>query len=246
MIWILGGTSEVNVFLDGLVDQDYLVTVATESGLKFTKTNKVRVGRLNKEEMVQLIREEGIDVLVDLTHPYADIVSRQAREVAEEEGISYYRYIRPEIDSSFGYQVKDIEECCQLLKSLEGPVFFTTGSKNIVDFEQVRGKNRFIYRILPTSESIKIAEDQSVSYKDLVAMLGPFSLELNRTLFRQFKVRYCVTKESGQAGGQAEKLKACQLENVTPIVIKRQVEEGGFHDLKALIDVVNERDKKER
>lgn len=66
-------------------------------------------------------------------------------------------------------------------------------------------------------------------------MLGPFSLDLNIALFKQYGVRYCVMKESGKEGGQEEKILACKQANVCPIIIKRQVEEDGYKDLNALI-----------
>ncbi|KGF10007.1 hypothetical protein HMPREF1633_11140 [Tissierellia bacterium S5-A11] len=236
MIWILGGTTEVNKLLESLGDDDHIITVATESGAESTHSKHVHVGRLTKEQMVDFARENKIDKIVDLTHPYATIVTDQARQVAREMKIPYYRYIRPEIHMENGYIVGSIEECCRLLQKIdEGPVFFTTGSKNIKDFEPVRGDKQFIYRILPTLESLQLAFDAEVSYRDIVAMLGPFSLDLNIALFKQYQVKYCVMKESGKEGGQEEKILACKQADVCPIIIKRQTEEDGYHDLNRLI-----------
>lgn len=236
MIWILGGTTEVNKLLDSLGDDDHIITVATESGAESTHSKHVHVGRLTKAQMLDFAKGNKVDKIVDLTHPYATIVTDQARDVARELGIPYYRYIRPEIHMENGYTVGSVDECCKLLKKLnQGPVLFTTGSKNIKDFEPIRGDNQFIYRILPTLESLQLAFDAGVSYRDLVAMLGPFSLDLNIALFKQYGVRYCVMKESGKEGGQEEKIFACKQANVCPIIIKRQVEEDGYKDLNALI-----------
>ena len=50
-------------------------------------------------------------------------------------------------------------------------------------------------------------------------MQGPFSLEMNRALIRQFDIKYLVTKESGRTGGFLEKIKAAEAEGVTACVI---------------------------
>ena len=50
-------------------------------------------------------------------------------------------------------------------------------------------------------------------------MQGPFSLEMNRALIRQFHIRYLVTKESGRTGGFLEKIKAAEAEGITACVI---------------------------
>ena len=50
-------------------------------------------------------------------------------------------------------------------------------------------------------------------------MQGPFSLEMNRALIRQFDIKYLVTKESGRTGGFLEKIKAAEAEGITACVI---------------------------
>lgn len=235
MIWLIGGTSEANSLakkLDGKVP--YILTVATKGGLQFTEADNVLVGRLNREEMTEFIRQYKISAIVDCSHPYAKIVTETAKSVAKETKLPYYRYHRPEnrhVEN--GIFVKNVEECREVLKDIKGTVFFTTGSKNIKDYEPVRGENRFIYRILPTSESFLLAEQANVPMKDLIGALGPFDEEFNRLLFRKFHADYCVTKESGAGSGTDEKLSACEKEGVIPVIILRE-EEDGIADLNEL------------
>ncbi len=236
MIWILGGTTEVNELLKGIQGLDHVVTVATESGAESTESEHVIVGRLSKDQMMDFIKKYQIEKIVDLTHPYATLVTEQVKGIAKEKNIPYYRYIRPEIHEENGCFVGSVQECCDLLKKLNSKtVLFTTGSKNIKDFEKARKENRFIYRILPTQESLQLAFDQDVSYKDIIAMLGPFSMDLNLALFKQYQVDYCIMKESGKEGGQGEKIQACKEAGVCPIIIKRKDEGDGYHNLVELI-----------
>ena len=242
MIWIIGGTQEANFLsrrLEGKVD--FILTIATSGGLQFTNASQVFVGRLNKNEMVEFIDSRKIRGIVALSHPYAKEVTSLAKEVAKENKLPYYRYIRPSNDHpDYGIFVKDVNGCIEVLKKCEGTVFFTTGSKNIKDYEPYRGTNRFIYRILPTSESFLLAENAGVKMKDLIGALGPFDEEFNAYLFRKYHVKYCVTKESGAGSGTDEKISACKREGVTPIVILREDEEG-IRNIKELAKVLVEK-----
>ena len=89
-----------------------------------------------------------------------------------------------------------------------------------------RHYNRFIYRILPALESIKIANKHHVSIKNIVAILGPFSKDYNKLMFSEYKSDYVVMKDSGVKGGTLEKIKACEELNIYPLIISREKEEG--------------------
>lgn len=237
MIWIIGGTSESRKLIKKLDNHcDYVVSIATEGGRGFFETKNLFVGRMTKDEMIDFAREKKITTLVDLSHPYAKIVSKNAKEAAKKLNIEYIRYARKKTDFyNKGIYLNSYEEAYEYLKNIEGTVFFTTGSKNIADFERVRGENRFIYRILPTSESIGLAEKENIHIRDLVAMLGPFSKELNKEMFKGFSVDYCVLKDSGEAGGTAEKIEACIELNIGPIIIGRE-EEIGYSSLDKILE----------
>lgn len=228
MIWIIGGTTEARELASKLKESDdYIITVATEGGLDFLDTDKVFVGRLSLDEMTRFAKERKIEAIVDLSHPYATIVSHNAKKVSDELGIKYIRYVRKksEYPDDVVY-LNSYEECYEYLKNVKGTVFFTTGSKNVGDFEKVRGDNRFVYRILPAIESIEICNIHNVHMRDIVAILGPFSVEFNKSMLLEYKAEYCVMKDSGKNGGTMEKLQACQHLGVVPIIIGRDDEEG--------------------
>lgn len=229
MIWIIGGTSEGREIVSRIKDMDnFIITVATDEGRQFLDVKNLVVARLTYEEMASFIDENKIRLIVDLTHPFATIVSSNARKVAREKNIDYVRYVRPRLEDRH----KDLicldsyEEAYDYLRGIRGTVFFTTGSKNIGDFEKVRGSNRFIYRILPAMGSIELADQAGVSIRDLVAVLGPFSQEYNRIMFKEYGVDYCVTKDSGKKGGLEEKIEAASSLGIKTILIGREKEEG--------------------
>lgn len=228
MIWIIGGTRETRKLVDRIRDIDnYIVTIATDSGREFINTPNLIVGRMNYEEMLRFIDEKGISLIVDLSHPYAKVVTQNAKKAAEYKDIKYIRYIREKTTlETKSIYLNSHEECYNYLTKVKGIVFFTTGSKNIGDFEKVRGNNRFIYRILPAIESIKECKKYGISLKDIVAVLGPFSKDYNKIMFKEYTVDYVVMKDSGREGGTVEKVLACKELGITSIIIGREEEQG--------------------
>lgn len=228
MIWIIGGTSEFRKLMDRINDLDnYIATIATEGGKEFVKTKNLIVGRMDYNGMNEFVLKNKIFLIVDLSHPYAKVVSENARKIAKDRQIEYIRYVRGKTDITLkAIYVNSYEECYNCISNISGTVFFTTGSKNIGDFEKVKGDNRFIYRILPAMESIEECSKHKVQLKDIVAVLGPFSKEYNKIMLKEYKIDYLVTKDSGKQGGTIEKIKACEELGVVPIIIGREDESG--------------------
>lgn len=241
MIWIIAGTSEASKISSLFGNHPkILYTIATEEGLEFLSSKNVFIGRMNLEEMKDFAIENEIDAIFDLSHPFADIVTKNAKALAEKLNISYYRYLREEnLSAEDAIYVSSYEEAYGLISQLKGNFLFTTGSKKVKEFQRVRGENRFIFRVLPTVPSMQDLKNARVEMRDSLGMLGPFSLEMNQLLLKQYKIDYLVTKDSGKAGGVDEKLEACRLENVKAIIISREKEIGikSFNDL---IDMIKE------
>ena len=239
MIWIIGGTSDARRLIERLDHScDYVLTIATQGGRDFFDSKNLFVGRLTKEQMEEFAIKNNVHKLVDLSHPYAKIVSENAKEVCKKLDIEYIRYTRKKVVSyDSGTYFNSYEESYKYLQSISGSVFFTTGSKNIPDFEKVRGHNRFIYRILPVSESISIAEKENIHMRDIVAMVGPFSKEMNIEMLKYFQADYCVLKDSGIAGGTIEKLQACKDLGLQAIIIGRD-EESGQVDIDKILEMI--------
>ena len=198
------------------------------------------------------------DLILDATHPYATQVTENIRKAAEKTGATYVRIIRergmhPLRDVSC---YADIAACARELgkklggeerggeergsdanggkvsgSGARGNILLTTGSKELAAYcaevpEAVR--KRTYVRILPSEESLAICRKEGIAADHIIAMQGPFSEELNRALFRQYKIRHLVTKESGKAGGFEEKIKAAENENVKVHLIERPASEEGM------------------
>ena len=245
MIWIIAGTSEGRETIERINDLDnFIATIATDGGKEFINTEKLIVGRMSYEEMISFTKEHNITMIVDLTHPYAKIVSQNAKGLAEELSIKYVRYTRDKVNSlDNAICLESYEEAYKYIRNITGTVFFTTGSKNVADFEKIKGDNRFIYRVLPALDSIKECLKHNISMKDTVAVLGPFSLEYNKIMFKEYEADYCIMKDSGEKGGTIEKIKACEELGIIAIVIGRE-EEKGINDLDRIERIIREEAEK--
>ena len=72
--------------------------------------------------------------------------------------------------------------------------------------------------------------------RHLIAMQGPFSVEMNLALLKQTEAVWFVTKESGASGGFEEKLEAARLAHAVPVIVGRPYETGeSLETVKTLI-----------
>lgn len=241
MIWIIGGTSEARELTDRLgSEKEFIVTVATSAGAEMLKGSHAVVGRMDFNGMKQFIKANSIDTVVDMSHPYALEATRNAKAACRETGAAYIRFARKGTHMEDCIFTESVEKCAEHLKEIKGCVFITTGTKNIEDFERVRGANRFVYRVLPSASSIRECEKCGVRMEDIVAILGPVSEDMNYQMFKDYKADYVVMKDSGREGGTLEKINACKRLGIAPVVILRQHEEKGIEDMDELIRILKE------
>lgn len=240
MIWIIGGTSETKLLLGLLPQKDsVVVSVATETGTAFIDHDDIIVGRMDVEAMTSFIQSRNITVVADLSHPYAYEVTRNVQEACLKTATTYARYIRESSDSNDMTTFSSMEKCVAHLEKIEGTVFFTTGSKYISEIEKIRGDNRFIYRVLPAVESMEVCRENQLEYQNIIAALGPFSVDMNVAMFKEYRADYVVMKNSGDRGGTKEKIMACRELGIIPLMIERE-EESGFTDLQTLAKFLNQ------
>ena len=79
-----------------------------------------------------------------------------------------------------------------------------------------------------TVRSLKKCEDLGLHGAHIIAMQGPFSVELNCALLCTVQAGWLVTKEAGKRGGFAEKMEAAKQCGVSVVVIRRPVHEEGI------------------
>ena len=115
------------------------------------------------------------------------------------------------------------------LEDTEGNILLTTGSKELYKYcVSERIKHRLYVRVLPSVESLSLCTEQGICGKQVIAMQGPFTAEMNEAIIRQYEIAYLVTKESGVPGGYQEKINAAKRTGVRIFVIGCSDEGEGY------------------
>lgn len=227
MIWVIGGTKDSRDFLEKIVKSttDIIVTTATEYGGKLLENLPVKTlcKKLIYSMMLDFVKENSINKIVDLSHPYAIEVSQNAIEVSKELQIEYFRFEREEI--SFLPQkyteFDNIESLVEYLEGVEGNILVTLGSNNIPHFSKLKNLGNFYFRILPKWDMVKKCEDIGILPKNIIAMQGPFSKNINKAMIEQYDIKYLVTKQAGDTGGEREKIEAADELEIEVIFLIR-------------------------
>ena len=234
-IFIFSGTSEGRTLSKALADAgaDVHVRVATEYGAEvmgFDDNIDVKVGSCGGAEgIANVIRENGYDVVIDATHPYALNITEHIKQACEATGAYYIRLKRNESDTESSHIVKvsTIQEAIDYLKDKEGNILASTGSKDIALYTQIPNyKERVTARVLSTIESVQKCAEYGFSGKNLICAQGPFSEDTNYATLKQIGAKYIVTKDSGTAGGYEDKVRAAMRAGAIVVLIERPKEEG--------------------
>ena len=242
VIWLIGGTSEGRALIKAMADLDVelFVSVATDYGAELIEPQDnltIMAERMDLAKMRTFLQTHQPACVIDATHPYAAIVTATVQEACTCENAKYVRLLRPVGEAGDYITVHDFPEAVELLNQVEGNIFLTTGSKNLKDFTAVQDyKERIALRVLPMESSLLSALELGYKPANVVCMQGPFSKELNTAMFKKFRSKYVVTKDSGEVGGFAEKVEAANEAGAKLIVIGRVVEEQG----KGFVEIVED------
>lgn len=235
---IFGGTTEGRRLAEfcGEHKIQTVVCVVSEYGeMLVPESTSVRVIRraLEKDEMEVLFVAEKPSLVLDATHPYARVVTENVTQVCQKMGIVWYRVLRKsELETKNAdsiVTVDSVDQAVEWLKIHEGTVLVTTGSKELVKYTAIPDyKERIFARILPDSQALLNSETLGFPRNHMIAMQGPFSLEMNIATMRMTGANYLVTKESGHAGGFLDKIHAAEAVGATALVIGRPLKETGI------------------
>lgn len=232
---IFGGTSEGRMLSECLCRNKiaHTLCVATDYGEEVLEPSEyahVLQGRLDTQQMEDLIRREQCFVVVDATHPYAVEVSKNIRKACERTKMKYLRFLRDKesvIDVRSDVLVSSATEAAAYLDGQEGAIFLTTGSKELPAFTAgVHKTERLFVRVLPSAAVVASCRELGLEGKQICAMQGPFSEEMNRALLQQTKAAWLVTKDTGITGGFPEKVRAARSLGVRLVIIRRPEESG--------------------
>lgn len=231
MILVLGGTLDSRLLTELLLEEgkavcySSLTNIATDQIAENPLLTKIS-GQLDAGTLRETITIYNINLCIDATHPYAREISENAIWACEAMNIDYIRLERPSnIDDGSDIMVYNTyEEARDYLIGAMGNsdknILLTTGSRQLEAFEGLP-KDRTYIRVLPTVGVLKKCENLGYKARHILALQGPFSVEMNVATMKEYQIGYVVTKDSGDVGGIPEKVEAARLVDAKILFIRR-------------------------
>ena len=176
------------------------------------------------------MRSEAPDLVVDATHPFAALATKNIRLAAARLGIPLERIQRPKSraqDWTGDVEwARDAGAAARALTRTAGNILLTTGVNTLWVYAQALDKGRLYARVLPCARSLLACEELEMPPGHVIAMQGPFTRALNAALYDMLDIRVMVSKDSGAAGGVEEKVLPALAREIHVIMIERPGEES--------------------
>ena len=221
MILVFGGTTEGRKAAETLEESGSTYFYSTKTGEQdIVLHHGVRIdGALTAEDMQAFCREQGVRLIVDAAHPFAERLHLTIAQVSLDLQIPVIRYERiyPPRDPDITW-IDDYSDLDYILPSLSrkgqgvGRLLATTGVQSIFKLKHLEELGiKFIYRILNRESSIVLAHQQGATDDQLCYYEDGGMPSADAILM----------KESGISGGFVEKVAEARAKGMRIIVIKR-------------------------
>ena len=219
-ILLLGGTGEavsINEFI-GALDTAHLITslagrTTAQSALRGEVLPK---GFADVGGLSQFIEDRQIDLVVDMTHPFARVISPKTQAACAALEISYIRYERP---AWIRQPTDDWIEVATLFKAAAicedfVNIFLSIGRQELGAFSGLEDKRLVIRSVEP------ITFECPASDVDNLLARGPFELDDEMSLLEDERIDVIVTKNSG-GDATYPKIEAARNLGLPVIMIER-------------------------
>ena len=207
-VWILSGTSDGPVIANRLLELNYSVFASVltyKAGQAYIENPKLHIitGKLNnKDQIINFINKNKITCVVDATHPFAVIISKNLNNACNEINTPLLGYERKSLISSHRNFIYIDDLKAININDLENKnILLAIGSRYLNDTANyyINCKANVFTRVLPTYESITKAFGSSIENSN-IAILEPSKGEggiLEKKLCDFWEIDYVLCRESG-------------------------------------------------
>jgi precorrin-6A/cobalt-precorrin-6A reductase len=200
-VLILGGTGEARALATALAARPGLrvtLSLAGRTAQPVLPACEVRIGGFGgAEALADWLRANRTAILVDATHPFARVISRNAARAAEAAGIPVLVLERPPwqlVPGDRWTRVPDMPAAVAAVAAL-GPaparVFLAIGRQEVGAFRAAPGHDYLVRSIEP------VAPGDLPPHAETILARGPFTEADERTLLATHRIEIVVAKNSG-------------------------------------------------
>ena len=218
-ILLLGGVTEALAIARQL-GPEHVYSLAGIGRVPQDLACQVRVGGYGGAEgLARYLREAGITLLIDATHPYAAQISHNAATAARAVGIPCWALRRPAWQAQPGDDWREVEDWAGLidaLKPFQRPLF-TLGREPLQHLDEIPPGQFWTLRALEACPGNDRCE--------VIGARGPFQLEDEQALFARRQIDVLVSKNSGSVATEP-KLEVARALGVPVLILKRPVLPG--------------------
>jgi precorrin-6A/cobalt-precorrin-6A reductase len=211
---LLGGVTEALTIARTLGPQ-HVYSLAGVGRVPMDLTCQVRVGGYGGAAgLAQFIQNEGIDLLLDATHPYAAQISQNAATAAQLSGIPCWALRRPAWQAQAGddwREVSDWAELVEALKPFKRPLF-TLGREPLQHLDEIPQRQFWTLRALDSYPGNERCE--------VIGARGPFLIDDERELFERRQIDVLISKNSGSSATEP-KLEVARERGAPVLILKR-------------------------
>ena len=219
MILVLGGTAEARALADRLDQAGVAVTTSLAGRVSNPRLPRghVRIGGFGgPEPFAAWLRSDGIEAVVDATHPFAARISMSAAHACPAAGVPLLRLERPGWTEQPGdrwTRVGSLDQAASHVRGGGGRVLLTTGRGGLAAFAGV-SDCWFLIRCVERPDPPLPPRHR------LLLDRGPYTLAAELELIDAHRIEVLVTKDSG--GVMTEpKLEAARERGIPVIVVER-------------------------
>jgi precorrin-6A/cobalt-precorrin-6A reductase len=220
-ILILGGTAEARLLAGALAGRnEFSVTLslAGRTAQPLPQAVPVRIGGFGGAAgLADYLRNDGVDALIDVTHPYAGIISANAAKAARDASVPLLALRRPSwspVEGDLWIEVDTIEDAVEALGKAPRRVFLALGRKEIQPFTAAPQHAYLVRSVDPVDPPL------AVPHAIYIAARGPFSEADDRALLKRHRIDALVAKNSGGKGTYG-KIAAARALHLPVIMLKR-------------------------
>ncbi|MFJ5298306.1 cobalt-precorrin-6A reductase [Pseudomonas sp. NPDC088368] len=215
-ILLLGGVTEA-LAIARTLGPHHIYSLAGVGRVPSDLQCQVRVGGYGGAEgLAQFVRDEGIGLILDATHPYAAQISQNAATAATLTGIPCWGLRRPAWQAGPDDNWREVSDWAELITALapfKRPLF-TLGREPLQHLHEIPDHQFWTLRALDTYPGNARCE--------VIGARGPFHLEGERELFARRNIDVLISKNSGSSATEP-KLEVARERGVPVLVLKRPV-----------------------